>query len=294
MKLKYLILPFLVFAACRHKEKEKQKIKNYVKITEETKADYPYRTEEDSGYFKGYESIEIDTSAKGEENHLTRFLSSVISDKEVILLSNKIPSHSVFINPQKKIRFDTLRNNEVLLVSEHFFGEKEKQKITINGEIIRNYSWNGVDSLREDIYGINHDSFRYFSYKGSPYYYFNANIMGMSGGSAGNIYYHFVFNVKTKQLSSVYSCRFGKMLVGDADGDNYLDFLHFDNSDFCTTVPSSDNVTIWLYSFDEKGKPILRKDLNGREYFIKGNTGAGYSQDSFIVKQYLWPVKLNK
>jgi hypothetical protein len=288
------VLSFLLFllTACKDTTEEKASIKNYVKVTEQINADYPYRTEEDSGYFEGYKAIEIDSLVYKEDDHLSRFLSSIITGKELVFKSKTALSHSVFINPQRKLRYDTLKNNEVTFISEYFFGDMEYQKLTINGKLFRNYKWNGIDSLQEDIYDVNHDSFRYFSYKGKSYYYFNANIMGMLGSSAGNIYYHFVCDSETLKFNLVYSCRFGKMLIGDADGDEYLDFLHFDNSDFCTTVPFSDNVIIWLYSANKEGEFVVRKDLKGKEYFIEGNTGAAYTQDSFNVKKYSWPVKI--
>ena len=87
------------------------------------------------------------------------------------------------------------------------------------------------------------------------------------------------------------TCRFNKMLFGDVNGDSELDFLDFDNSDFCTTVPYSDEVTIQLYSCDKKGDFVLQKDAKGKPFFIEGKTGDGLMQDSFNVKRSYWPFR---
>lgn len=292
--MKYIILLLFLLGSCQDARKESVAIKNKVKLADQINSDYPYRTEEDSGYFKGYDSYELKELGAMDDNELSRFFSSILKTKQIILLSNYTLSHSVLIDPQKKLRYDTLKNDKALMISEYYFGDKEYQKITFNGRVIRNYRWNGIDSLQEDIFDVNHESFRYFSFKGKDYLYFNATIMGMGGVSAGNIVYQFLYDINTPSSVQVYSCRFEDILVGDVDGDEFLDFLHFDNSDFCTTVPSSDNALVWLYSSDEKGEFKLRKDLKGREYFIEGNTGEGYRQDSFIMKKYSWPVPIPK
>jgi hypothetical protein len=82
------------------------------------------------------------------------------------------------------------------------------------------------------------------------------------------------------------------MLFGDVNGDADLDCLDFDNSDFCTGVPNSDNVIIQLYSCNNKGNFVLQKDSRGKPFFIVGRTGDGYAQDSFNVKRSYWPFML--
>ena len=109
------------------------------------------------------------------------------------------------------------------------------------------------------------------------------------GTSMGNVCYNLVYSVAQKRLNCFETCRFYQMVFGDANGDADLDYLDFNNSDFCTTVPSSDSVTIQLYSCNKKGDFILQKDPKGKPYFIDGNTGNSYNQDSFNIKRYYWP-----
>jgi hypothetical protein len=111
-------------------------------------------------------------------------------------------------------------------------------------------------------------------------------------GSIHTISYHLIYNVKAKSPDTFRTCRFDEMLFGDANGDENLDYLDFDNSDFCTGVPSSDRVTIQLYSYNENTEFLLQKDKKGTAYFIDGNTGEGFAQDSFNVKRHYWPVPL--
>jgi len=108
----------------------------------------------------------------------------------------------------------------------------------------------------------------------------------------GNVSYHLLYDVELNKLFYVNSCRLSDWVpFGDVNNDGVLDMLDFDNSDFCTTVPSSDRATIQFYSY-KNGGFILQKDKQGIPYIIEGNTGSQYSQDSFNIKKRHWPVKL--
>jgi hypothetical protein len=246
----------------------------------------------DSGYFKGYIPEKIDSLEHADKKPLQQFLSGLISKKGIKLLNTETLSHSVLIDRKKQIRMDTLRNGQVTIISRYYFGKKETQTITVNGVELTKYKWDGAGSTREEVFDLDEGSFRYFSFKGQPFYYIQARSMYSSGSSMGNICYHFIFDPGKKGLGIFQSCRLYEMLFGDLNGDDNLDYLDFDNTDFCTTIPLSDSVTIRLYSCDEKGNFTVQKDRAGKEYFIQGNTGDDLSQDSFIVKRYHWPVPL--
>ena len=140
---------------------------------------------------------------------------------------------------------------------------------------------------------FNSDGFRHFSFKGKKFYYMQANLLYTYGGSIGNVYYHMIYDPQHQELSIFSSCRFDKAICfGDANGDNNLDFLHFMNSDFCTTVPSSAEFEANLYSCNGSGKFEIQKDKKRNSYFILGNSGESYTQDSFNISKYNWPVKL--
>lgn len=111
-------------------------------------------------------------------------------------------------------------------------------------------------------------------------------------GSIHTISYHLIFNKSAGLAGMFMTCRFENMLFGDADGDDDLDYLDFNNSDFCPGVPYSDNVKIQLYSMDDTGFFHVRNSNNGFPYFIDGKTGENLSQSSFKVVKSAWPVKL--
>jgi hypothetical protein len=247
----------------------------------------------DSGYFKGYLPEKIDGIEARDTTQLFRFLSNTINKKDIVLLNKETLSHSVFIDQKRKIRIDTLKNEQITIVSKYNLDEmKDEQRITINGVIIKDYNRTGVDSIPGDVFDLNEHSFRYFSFKGKKYYYIQASAFYSVGASMGNVCYHLIYDLANRRLSHFETCRFSSMLFGDVNGDSNLDYLDFDNSDFCTTVPYSDNVTIHLYSCNNKGNFVLQKDTKEIPYAIEGNTGAHYHQDSFIIKRSYWPVKL--
>jgi hypothetical protein len=252
----------------------------------------PYRTEEDSGYFKGYVPEKLDSLETSDTSQLFRFLSKIISRKDIVLLNSETLSHSVFINQKTKIRFDTLKNRNSILISKYKFINPISQTIHINGLMVKKYKWIDDGLINDDVVDIDENSFRHFSFNSKEYYYFRARIFDMFGVSAGNICYHYIYDLGNKKLSHFIACRFYKILFGDVNGDNHLDYLDFDNSDFCTTIPYSDSVTIRLYSCNDKGFFVLQKDSRGMPYFIKGNTGREFSQDSFIVSQSYWPKSI--
>jgi hypothetical protein len=295
-------LPFFIllsFFSCKSEKKQpvQEKIKEQAipdKVFTITNQVYelPYETENDTGYFKGYASQKLETIEDKDTTMLYRFLSNIISKKDIVLLDSETLSHSAFINQQTKTRFDTLRNKNTIITSVYHFAEPESQTIKLNGTVIKSYNWKGVDSLREDIIDMNGNSFRHFSFKGKEFYYIAARIMDGHYGSIHTITYHLIYNAKAKSPDMFMTCRFGQMLFGDADGDENLDYLDFNNSDFCTGVPYSDNVTIELNSCNQMGDFVLQKDKKGTPYFIDGKTGEGFAQDSFNVKRHYWPVPI--
>ena len=107
-----------------------------------------------------------------------------------------------------------------------------------------------------------------------------------------NVTYHLLYDVALNKLFYVTSCRLSNWVpFGDVNNDGVLDLINFDNSDFCTLVPSSDNVVINFYSYNN-GKFVLNKDKQGTPYMIEGNTGVNYTQDSFKISKNHWPVKI--
>lgn len=253
---------------------------------------FPWHTETDTGFFKGYIPEKIEAMEYGDTSGLFKFLSGLITKKNILLLDSFTLSHSVLIDHVTGIRIDTLTNDHTSIVSIYNFNNKPSQTITINGVKVRDYKYTNTDDCCEDIYLINNYSFRHFSFNGKEYYYFSASPMDMFGTSAGNSQFRFIYDLENRKLNYLESCRFHYMLFGDSNGDNHLDCLDFDNSDFCTTVPFSDSVTIHLYSVDGKGNLTLQKDKTGIPYFISGRTGVDFRQDSFIVKKTYWPVPI--
>jgi hypothetical protein len=253
---------------------------------------FPWRTEEESGYFKGYITEKLNGLEKSGNSDFDNFISNNLDKKEIVLINKETLSHSVSINQKTKIRIDTYKNENLNIVSTYYFGDYESQKITFNGKTVRNYKWSGVDTKQEDIFLLDEKSFRYFSFRGNKYYYFDATIPH-TGGSVDNICYFLIYNLKGENVSAFYSCRYeGPLLFGNVNGDDQLDFLNFRNEDFCTTVPGSDKATFELYSCNTKGEFVKQKDKNNKPYFIEGNTGIGYNQDSFKIKSFNWPVKV--
>ncbi len=279
-------------------EKEEVKIpiiENYldVKINYNDTVSFPRNTEDDSGYFKGYIPEKIDSlETVSRKTHLIDFIKNNISKKDISLLNRETLSHSVNINQKTKVRIDTYKNQDLHIISVYYFGDHESQKITFNGKVVKNYKWNGIDESQEDILIFNERSFRYFSFNGNKYYYLDAKLPH-TGGSVDNIYYQCMYSFKSKKLNTFSSCRFGHIfLFGDIDGDKHLDFLNFNNGDFCTLVPGSTRATFNLYSYDEEGILALQKDKRDKIYFIDFNSGESLAQDSCIIQNYYWPVKL--
>lgn len=288
--MKWLPFFILLFLASCKAGKRKQPVVEKADLEEEF-YEMPFRTETDTGYFRGYPAVFLNNIKETDSSQLARFLSNLISKKDIVLIDSQSLSHSVFIDQQKKIRYDTLRNKQTVLVSEYGFGDYEFQIVKLNGKTIQNYHYKEVDQNWQDILNYDGQSFRHFSFKGKEFFYVQASMMDGTGTSAGNIVYHYLFDEKLNRLAEFNTCRFALPLFGDINGDDRLDYLDFDNSEFCTTVPSSDNVLLQFYSFD-KGKFVLQENKKNKPWFIDGRTGDGFRQDSFIVKDYLWPVKL--
>ncbi len=254
--------------------------------------DLPFETLDDSGYFKGTSSEKIDEFEKRDASMLTKFLSTIIVKNDIILIDSQTLSHSVFINQRTKTRFDTLRNQNSIITSEYRFTERESQVIKLNGRVIKDYHWDGVDSTWENILDMEETSFRHFFFRGKEFYYIKARVMDGHYGSIHTIRYHLIYNPIAKSPDMFMTCRFEDMLFGDANGDDELDYLDFNNADFCTGVPLSDMVTIQLYSCNDKGQFILQKDKKGKPHFINGRTGDSFMQDSFNIKESYWPVPI--
>ena len=252
----------------------------------------PFRTEADTGYFRGYPGEFLNNIEETDSSQLALFLSNLVSKKDIVLIDSQSLSHTVFIDQQKKIRYDTLRNKKTILVSEYGFGGNEFQKVKLNGKTIQSYHYNEPNQNWQDIFNYYGRSFRHFSFKGKEFFYIQATIMDVTSTSSGNIVYHFLLDEELNQLATFITCRFSIPLFGDVNGDDQLDYLDFSNPEFCTTIPSSDNALLQFYSFDNRGKFVLQKNKKNKPWFIEGKTGEGFMQDSFIVKDYLWPLKL--
>lgn len=286
---------FILFAIASCKSPVQEKKENIVALEKETETysiEMPFDTERDSGYFKGYPYEHLDETEKNDTTMLSSVLSNLISKKDIILLDSQTLSHSVFINRKTQIRFDTLRNDNTLITSEYGFSEKPYQVIKLNNKVIKTNIWKETTAsqdLNEDILDLDGSTFRHFQFKGQEFYYIGASIMDGYSGSLHTVYYHLIYSVKGKEPDIFMTCRFYKMLFGDADNDNYLDYLDFDNGDFCAGVPFSDNVIIKLYSFNKSGRFVPRMDKNNRLYFIQGRTGNEFKQDSLIIEKHYWP-----
>lgn len=257
---------------------------------------FPWRTETDTGYFKGFEAENISPIPFLTEDtnsfSLNGFINRNIYRNEIKFLNTETLSHSVFINQKTKTRFDTLGNKNINFISVYKFGDVASQKIYCNGKIIQNYNPKGNESSLADIIFFDERSFRLFSFKGKKYCYFDGNIP-YTGGSVDNVCLQLIYSFQSNKLFSFYSCRYpSAMLFGDVDGDDNLDYLNFDNSDFCTTVPGSDRATFRLFSVNKVGDFIERKDKKKNPFIIDGNTGSLYLQDSFKITNYNWPVPI--
>jgi hypothetical protein len=294
--LPFFILTILLFSCKGKKDKE---IKSGIKvatITDTTEEvlhgqmvlKMPVDTKEDSGYFKGYQPGIITALEETDNSQLGEFLSGLIDKRQIILLDSETLSHSVFIDQVNKKRYDTLKNKVCLITSTYDFGPEEIQQIKVNGIPVNKMG--GPNAQYEDVNVMDFDnsSFRHFAFKGNKFYYIQAVVMDGHAGSIGNVTFHLIYSLKDKKFSYFETCRFSPMLFGDVDGDDQLDFLDFDNSDFCTGVPSSDRATIKIYSCNEKGEFVLRSDKVKEPWYIEGETGANYKQDSFIVGKSNW------
>ncbi len=254
----------------------------------------PFRTETDSGYFRGYTPEKIDSLEYADTNMLSKVLASIVSKKDIILLGKETLSHSVFINQKNKIRIDTLQNKETIIVSIYGFGGKKYQTIKINGKILKQNFPCGDDRIYDLPLDIESTSFRHFSFKGKVYYYMAAYALDMQGSSIGNINHHLLYDSTAGKLSVFTSWRFGQVfLFGDADGDDKLDFLDFNNDGMSPLIPYDDSALIHLYSCDKKGNFNQQKDATGNFYYISANTGNKFRQDSLNIKKYNWPVPIN-
>jgi hypothetical protein len=259
---------------------------------------FPYSTEQDSGYFSGYIPEQIDSLEAADTSMLFKALSGIIRKKDMVLLSNQTLSHSVSINQKNKTRNDTLKNAVATITSVYRFSGQETQIISINGKPVKQTVKAGDGDYVNDLaIDIDQASFRHFSFKGRAYYYMYAGVIdhGYGGGSIGNLNFHLLYDIEAGKLSIFTTCRWGRILLfGDINGDDRLDFLDFNNDDFCTSIPYSDTVKLSLYSCDKKGSFVLQKDAAGNPYYIKANTGYQYRQDSLNIKKYYWPVPITQ
>lgn len=257
------------------------------------------------------ESIEYDSSVMPKKTDTTIALKTTEEKKEISLLDNffikNIDQSSLKfykVDPQfsgdiyaeeyisraatdgKKISRDSIRVGKLLIVQISNPEDATLTSFKINGKTF------SKTALEEPLL-FNDQAFRHFSFKGKEYYYMQANILYFFGGSIGNVYYHIIYDVRNKEISTFTSCRFDKTICfGDANGDDRLDFLHFMNDDFCTLVPSSADFEVNLYSCNSKGKFEMQKDKKGKPYYIYGNSGESYTQDSFNTYEHYWPLKI--
>lgn len=270
----------------------KQYIEQKIEYNDTAHLPWSMNPQDDSGYFKGKIPEPISRLEEFDRTPLEQSLAAMLDQQHIQLIDRETLSHSVFIDQQKETRADTFRNKNSLLISRYFFGKDESQVVTLNGKTIFKYQWDGKKDSRDVIMNFNEASFRHFSFYGKEYYYINANQAYSFGGSAGNVFYHFIFDKNGKTLASFETCRFWKTLIGDADGDQNLDYLEFNNEDFCTTVPSSDNVAISLYSAGPKNEFVLQKDAAGDPWLIEAKSGDDLAQDSLNIITSHWPRPL--
>jgi hypothetical protein len=273
-----------------HDTLPKEKIKTYLDSFE---ADFI--SINDTGYFKNLAVSKVSMLGYQTGNQLHIFLDNLVSKKDVILLNKEALSHSCKITDKGNIRFDTLRNGKISFIQKQIFGFQADEDngsavLKINGKIVKAISV--VESEYEPFLDFNPSSFRNFLFHGKEFYYIQAKYTLSQGGSMGNVTYHLLYNVALNKLFYVNSCRLDDWVpFGDINNDEDLDLIDFGNSDFCTTVPSSDRVIIQFYSY-KNGDFDLQKDKSGKPYTIEGNTGINYTQDSFKVKKSYWPVKI--
>jgi len=250
---------------------------------------------EDTGYFRNLGIPQVNKLGYSLHSRLDVFLDSLISKKDIVLLNNKGLSHSCRIIDKGNVRFDTLRNGKISFIQKQVLGlysdsDTGSAVLKINGKSVKARSVINLDY--EALLDFDPSSFRDFLFRGKEFYFIRATVTGTQGASMGNVSYHLLYDVELNKLFYVNSCRFSDWVpFGDVNNDGVLDMLDFDNSDFCTTVPSSDRATIQFYSY-KNGGFILQKDKQGIPYIIEGNTGSQYSQDSFNIKKRHWPVKL--
>lgn len=271
----------------------KKDIERKINYNDTAELPWSMNPQDDTGYFKGKIPEPISRVEEFDSTPLHRSLAAMLNQQQLKLIDSQTLSHSVFINQEKETRTDSFRNKNSLLISRYYFGKREWQVVTLNGKTIFDYHWNGKEDEREVVMDFNEASFRHFSFYGKEYYYINANEAYTFGGSAGNIFYHFIFDKSGKIKADFMTCRFWKILIGDVNGDQNLDYLDFDNGDFCTTVPYSDNVTINLYSAGPAGDFILQKDAAGKPWVIEAKTGDDLSQDSLNITTSHWPRPLH-
>jgi hypothetical protein len=301
------IIIVIIVSSCKDKKAQEKKIVDIPKVIESDQQEedttsvayndtvtMPWKTDMDTGYFKGYIPDKLSKLEKEDTSHLGRFLSALIDTRKIILLNKETLSHSVLIDHVIKKRYDTLKNKDCLITTIYDFNNKDTQYIKINGIPLKAVTGGqpGVFNIG-DILDFDHSSFRYFSFKGKKYYYIRANYMDAFGASMGNVNCHMIYDLEHKSISCFETCRYAPMLFGDVDGDARLDYLDFINDEFCTTVPGSDSVTIQLYSCNEKGQLVLQKGNGKQPYYIAGHTGIDFQYDSFNVSKASWikPLK---
>ena len=223
---------------------------------------------------------------------LEQSLAGLLRQEQLVLIDKNTPAHTSYSDKLKGIQLDSFRADRFLLVSAIQQGDRERQQVKLNGHTVYEKKA-GSKAIKqrssELLMEFDASAFRHFRFYGKEYYYFQSRQAFMDAASAGNVTYHWILDAGGRTLGLFESCRFSKILLGDANGDRILDFLEFDNADFCTTVPSSDRVTVRLFSAGPKGKFVLQKNLAGKPWFITASTGMDYLQDSFRVKEINWP-----
>ena len=309
--MKWLLFFIVVFLTCctyQQKEKIKQQFVDSIKsispeillnqkgeiYTDSFAAEYILLS--DTGYFKNLGIKKINALTYPLNNLLDSFLDKLVVKKEIILLIKEGLSHSCRVIDNGNRRFDTLQNGKVSFIQKEILGlysedNNGRSVLRIDGKVVKAKSITDTES--EYLFDFDASSFRHFSFYDKEFYYIRANQTGSMGASMGNVSYHLIYDLSLNKLFYLETCRLENVILfGDVNGDKSIDFINFDNSEFCTTVPGSDRVVIQLYSY-KNGKFILQKDKKGVPYSIEGNTGFHYAQDSFNIKKSYWPVKLN-
>ena len=245
---------------------------------------------DDTGYFKNLGQYRIDSLEEKDPSPFFRFIDSILDKRQIILLNRSGLTHSCRISADSIYRTDTFTYGKTSIIQKGNKLDEELSFLKIDGHLIKVPEGNTF--YRGELFNFDESSFRHFIFNKKEYYYISATLLGYFGTSMGNVCFHLLYDLNSHHLNLFTSCRFEAIMFGDANGDDRLDFLDFDNSGMCTTVPSSSAFTIQLYSDNGKGNFALQKDKTGKPYFIDGDRGSDFAKaDLLTIERMHWPVR---